>query len=166
MHVRSLSLIAATASVAAASALAHHDAPPDQAPRPLATREALPPAAVPESRARWLARLVTHITKYKRYPYGLEEDRGGDVVITFLLDRTGHVVSARVVKTSGDTILDDAALAMVQRADPVPQPPQQVTDEGLNFVLPVRFVPRSTMCTGNTATAELCEQHPPLPQQP
>jgi hypothetical protein len=35
------------------------------------------------------------------------------------------------------------ALAMVRRSDPVPQPPPQVADEGLNFTLPVIFRARA-----------------------
>ena len=34
---------------------------------------------------------------------------------------------------------DEAALAMLKRADPVPQPPPLVADEGLSFTLPVVF---------------------------
>ena len=57
----------------------------------------------------------------------------------FALDRMGHVLSASIVKGSGDAAFDEAALAMVRRSDPVPQPPPLVADEGLNFTLPVIF---------------------------
>jgi TonB family protein len=56
-----------------------------------------------------------------------------------VLDRLGHVVSATVVKGSGDPVFDKAALAMVHRSDPVPPPPPLVADEGLSFTLPVVF---------------------------
>jgi TonB family protein len=49
------------------------------------------------------------------------------------------VLSASIVKGSGDAAFDQAALAMVRRSDPVPQPPPLVADEGLNFTLPVIF---------------------------
>ncbi len=51
----------------------------------------------------------------------------------------GRVVSASVIKSSGDESFDTAALAMVQRANPVPRPPPLVADEGLSFSLPVVF---------------------------
>ena len=51
----------------------------------------------------------------------------------------GHVLSTSIVKGSGDVAFDEAALAMVRRSDPVPQPPPLVADEGLNFTLPVIF---------------------------
>ena len=52
---------------------------------------------------------------------------------------TGHVLSTHIIKGSGDASFDQAALAMMRRADPVPQPPPLVADEGLNFTLPVIF---------------------------
>ena len=38
-------------------------------------------------------------------------------------DRLGHVISTRIVESSGDTAFDAAALDMVKRSDPVPAPP-------------------------------------------
>jgi len=46
---------------------------------------------------------------------------------------------ASIVRGSGDTSFDNAALAMLQRSDPVPAPPALVADEGLSFTLPVVF---------------------------
>jgi TonB family protein len=51
----------------------------------------------------------------------------------------GHVLSASIVKGSGDTAFDEAALAMVRKSDPVPMPPPLIADEGLSFTLPVIF---------------------------
>ena len=59
--------------------------------------------------------------------------------MSFVLDRTGHILSSRIVRGSGDASFDAAALAMLQRSDPVPQPPPRVADEGLNFTMPVIF---------------------------
>jgi len=55
------------------------------------------------------------------------------------LDRTGRVLSTSIVKGSGDAALDEAALAMIRRSDPMPQPPPAVADEGLTFTLPLIF---------------------------
>lgn len=89
-------------------------------------------------RVTWEKELVAHFDKYKRYP----SDRvmqSAEVVVSFVLDRIGHVLSSRIVKGSGDASFDDAALAMLQRSDPVPPPPPLVADEGLTFTLPVIF---------------------------
>jgi protein TonB len=49
------------------------------------------------------------------------------------------VLAASVVKGSGDNSFDEAALAMIRRADPVPPPPPLVADDGLTFTMPVIF---------------------------
>ena len=61
------------------------------------------------------------------------------MTVSFTIDRTGHVVSTAIAKSSGDPSFDAAALAMMQRSDPVPAPPALVADEGLTFVVPVVF---------------------------
>ena len=60
-------------------------------------------------------------------------------MVSFVLDRMGHVISKRIVKGSGDAAFDAAALDMLQRSDPVPAPPPLVADDGLTFSLPVIF---------------------------
>jgi periplasmic protein TonB len=89
-------------------------------------------------RVTWEKELAAHLNKYKRYPVD-RVMRAAEVVVSFELDRVGHVMSTRVVKGSGDAAFDDAALAMMQRSDPVPPPPPVVADEGLIFTLPVIF---------------------------
>jgi TonB family protein len=89
-------------------------------------------------RTTWQKELAVHLEKYKRYPADRAPQKA-EIVVRFVLDRTGHVVSAEVAKSSGDTAFDDAALAMMRRADPVPAPPPLVADEGLTFSMPVIF---------------------------
>jgi protein TonB len=89
-------------------------------------------------RATWTRELVAHLDRHKRYP-AERQQKTAEIVISFELDRTGHVVSTSIAKGSGDTAFDQAALAMVRRSDPVPPPPPLVADEGLSFTLPVIF---------------------------
>jgi protein TonB len=89
-------------------------------------------------RATWQKELIAHLDKHKRYP-AERALKGAEILVGFALDRMGHVLSASIVKGSGDDAFDQAALAMVRRSDPVPQPPPLVADEGLNFTLPVIF---------------------------
>lgn len=89
-------------------------------------------------RATWQKELAAHLDKYKRYPAD-RTMQSAEVVVSFLLDRLGHVVSTQVVKGSGDAAFDNAAIAMLRRSDPVPPPPPLVADEGLTFTLPVIF---------------------------
>jgi TonB family protein len=89
-------------------------------------------------RATWQKELIAHLDKHKRYPAD-RPLKSAEILVGFALDRMGHVLSASIVKGSGDAAFDEAALAMVRRSDPVPQPPPLVADEGLNFTLPVIF---------------------------
>ncbi len=89
-------------------------------------------------RATWQKELVAHLDKHKRYP-SERQQKAAEIYVRFTLDRLGHVLSTAIEKSSGDTAFDEAALAMVRRSDPVPQPPPLVADEGLSFTLPVIF---------------------------
>jgi TonB family protein len=89
-------------------------------------------------RATWTKELIAHLDKHKRYP-AERQQKTAEIIVSFVLDRTGHVLSSSIAKGSGDTAFDEAALAMIKRSDPVPQPPPLVADEGLNFTLPVIF---------------------------
>ena len=89
-------------------------------------------------RATWQKELIAHLDKHKRYP-AERSLKSAEILISFALDRMGHVLSTTIVKGSGDAAFDQAALAMVRKSDPVPPPPPAVADEGLSFTLPVIF---------------------------
>ena len=90
------------------------------------------------ARVTWQKELVAHLDKHKRYP-AARSQKSAEILVSFALDRLGRVVSATIVKGSGDTVFDEAALAMLKRSDPVPPPPPMVADEGLSFTVPVIF---------------------------
>ena len=89
-------------------------------------------------RATWQKELIAHLDKHKRYP-AERSLKSAEILVSFALDRMGHVLSTSIVKGSGDAAFDQAALAMVKKSDPVPPPPPAVADEGLSFTLPVIF---------------------------
>jgi periplasmic protein TonB len=109
---------------------------------PQGTRSVAPAQGTGETaqkvRATWQKELIAHLDKHKRYP-AERTLKSAEILVGFALDRMGHVLSASIVKGSGDDAFDQAALAMVRRSDPVPPPPPLVADEGLNFTLPVIF---------------------------
>lgn len=93
-------------------------------------------------RTTWQKQLMAHLDKHKRYPAD-RNMKSAEILVGFVLDRMGHVLSASIVKGSGDPAFDEAALSMIHRSDPVPPPPPLVADEGLNFTLPVIFKVKS-----------------------
>jgi TonB family protein len=109
---------------------------------PLATNSVAPAQGTGETarrlRTTWQKQLIAHLDKHKRYPTE-RVHKSAEIVVGFALDRMGHVLTATIVKGSGDSAFDEAALSMIRRSDPVPPPPPPVADDGLNFTLPVIF---------------------------
>jgi TonB family protein len=124
------------------SVAAEATATPSSEAIPVGPRSVAPAIGTGESarrmRATWTKELIAHLDKHKRYP-AERQQKTAEIIVSFVLDRTGHVLSTSIAKGSGDTAFDEAALAMIKRSDPVPQPPPLVADEGLNFTLPVIF---------------------------
>jgi protein TonB len=134
-----LSAVQATASVESAAVEATatpsvDDAPVDRSQAPVQGAG----KALQRMKASWFAQLSAHFDKHKRNP-PLQKFRNARVMIDVTFDRLGHVVSSSIAESSGDAAYDEAAMAMLRRSDPVPQPPPLVADEGLHFVLPVNF---------------------------
>jgi protein TonB len=128
---------ASTESIAAeATATPSTEAVPER-PRSVAPAQGTGESAR-RMRATWQKELVAHLDKHKRYP-AERVRKSAEILVGFALDRMGHVLSTSIVKGSGDAAFDEAALAMVRRSDPVPQPPPLVADNGLSFTLPVIF---------------------------
>jgi periplasmic protein TonB len=129
-------------SASTESVAAEATAIPSSESVPQGERSAAPAQGTGESarrmRATWQKELVAHLDKHKRYP-AERSQKSAEIVVSFALDRLGHVLSASIVKGSGDSAFDQAAIAMVRRSDPVPPPPPLVADEGLSFTLPVIF---------------------------
>ena len=94
-------------------------------------------AEAQRARAAWRRGLVAHIERQKRYPAGAE--RATDIVVSFRIDHQGRLIALEIAKGSGDARYDQAALDMVRRADPMPQPPAEVPDENLRFRIPISF---------------------------
>jgi TonB family protein len=91
--------------------------------------------------ASWQQALVARVARFQRYP-AQAKGATGVVNLSFSIDRQGHVLNGRVIKSSGSAVLDTEALSLLTRAAPLPPPPAAAPDGDLTFVLPIRFVPR------------------------
>jgi TonB family protein len=94
--------------------------------------------SVVRQRVTWQKELGAHFNKFKRYP-AERTMQSAEVIVNFVLDRVGHLLSARVVKGSGDAAFDEAALEMLRRSDPLPRPPSAIPDADLSVTVPVDF---------------------------
>jgi protein TonB len=88
----------------------------------------------------WQTTLVRHLEQYKRYPSAAQA-RGeeGVVLLGFTVDRTGHVLEHRIVRSSGHPALDDEVMAMIERAQPLPPFPATMAEAKLDLTVPIRF---------------------------
>ncbi len=94
----------------------------------------------PKAIIRWQGLLAAHVERFKRYP-ATARSRGehGTATVAFTIDREGRLLSSRIVESSGSAALDQETLAMLARAQPMPRPPDGLSDTELTFVVPVRF---------------------------
>jgi protein TonB len=71
------------------------------------------------------AEVAARLAQKRFYPNAARRDRlTGRATVSFTLNASGRVTEARVVRSAGSRILDDAALEMVRRAAPYPPIPR------------------------------------------
>jgi protein TonB len=55
------------------------------------------------------------------------------------MDRDGRVLGYSIVRSSGRPALDNEALAMIERASPLPPAPPEIREQVVQLVVPVHF---------------------------
>jgi protein TonB len=125
------------ASLTSAPSTAEQQAARAAAPMPGASSHN--PDAVPN----WKSQLLARLERYKRYP-SQAQSRGeqGVAQLAFSVDRSGGVHHARIVRSSGSSLLDDATLALVESAAPLPPPPPELHGAQIAIVVPIRYTIR------------------------
>jgi periplasmic protein TonB len=115
---------------------------PSAAPQRADHAAAPMPGASGDSNAmpNWRSQLVSRLERYKRYP-SEAQSRGeaGVAQLAFSIDRSGGVHNARIVRSSGSTLLDRETLALVERAQPLPPPPPEASGSQIAVVVPIRY---------------------------
>lgn len=77
-----------------------------------------------DSRRSYFNIVKLRIEHCKKYPRAARQKRiQGAVTVRFVVTMEGHINTARVMKSSGSSILDRAAVKAVQDAAPFPKPP-------------------------------------------
>ena len=66
----------------------------------------------------------------------------GTVLLKFTVGPKGELLSRTVQRSSGSKILDDAAMAALDRAAPFPPLPQEIASGPLEVQVPFRFITR------------------------
>jgi len=89
----------------------------------------------------WKEKIVIQLASKKEFPPGATSQRG-TAKVKFVIDRRGKLISRELVESAGSELLDAAALRMVERAEPFPEPPAEVSDDRFTFTVPVVFADR------------------------
>jgi periplasmic protein TonB len=132
--------------------------PPDETPALVPIPAAKPPEQAEEARLpaprtaeqvkggapriepSWQTSLVRQLQRYKRYPpEARSRNEQGIVLLSFSLDRSGHVLAHRILKPSGYADLDAEVMAMIMRAEPLPPFPDSMPQARLDLTVPIRF---------------------------
>jgi periplasmic protein TonB len=69
---------------------------------------------------RWNHLVSARLQQNKRYPAAAARGEQGTVTFAFVVNAKGEILSKRIVRSSGHPTLDDEAMAMLQRAQPLP----------------------------------------------
>lgn len=94
----------------------------------------------PYAMLNWKSQLVARLERSKRYPSEARvRGEQGVAQLAFSIDRHGGVHHARIIHSSGFGLLDEATLALVARAQPLPSPPPELAGAEIAIVVPIRY---------------------------
>ncbi|MEE4450560.1 TonB family protein [Novosphingobium resinovorum] len=109
---------------------------PESKPAPYAPQ-------VSTGKPTWEGLVLGALNKVKRYPRDAHFARQQGVsYIRFIMNREGKVLSVRIERSSGFRSLDQEALSLPKRAQPLPKPPEDVKGDTIELVVPVEFFMR------------------------
>jgi protein TonB len=103
-----------------------------RAEKPVAPRAGT--TAARNAMVNYASTLSAHLQRFKRPAKGR-----GTVVVNFTVNRSGKVVARSVVRSSGSSVVDAEAMAMIERAQPMPPFPAAVSQSEESFVQAIRF---------------------------
>lgn len=105
-----------------------------------AVREAPPVPVQSVAIPNWQGELQAHLEQHKRYPRTARmRHQEGMAVVRFVMDREGRIISVKLERASGAETLDEESLALLDRAQPLPPPPEEVSGNRIEVIVPVQF---------------------------
>ena len=104
---------------------------------------AMPCYAQTDVVAEWQKQLAIRLNGSKRFPPEAV-GKGGTAKVGFVADRSGKLISSWLLESTGLPVLDAAALAMVDRAQPFPAPPPETDGDRLKLAFQAIFVEQTS----------------------
>jgi protein TonB len=108
----------------------------------------------PHVEPSWQTALFRQLYQYKRYPSDTQSQ--GQVLLSFRVDRSGHVLNREIVtadhgrvvseieRNSGHRERDNAATSMIDRAQPLPRFPDSMAQATLDLIAPISLPVKPT----------------------
>ena len=104
---------------------------------PMEGTSSITPSQAPAS---WQSILLRHLEHHKRYPREARRNRQEAIVyVRVKINRDGTVINYQLEKNCPYEPLNQATLALIARAQPLPPPPETITGETIEFVVPVEY---------------------------
>ncbi|WEK06031.1 MAG: energy transducer TonB [Candidatus Devosia phytovorans] len=89
---------------------------------------------------QWQSQVLGMIERAKRYPQDAQRRREeGTIRVKFVIDRSGTVLSASILQSSGHAALDEAARELINRLPKLPPPPATITANPISLEVAVNF---------------------------
>lgn len=84
--------------------------------------------------------LRSWLERHKRYPQeARNQSQQGIVLLSFVMDRSGRVLSHRIQRGSGHDLLDSEVRSLIARAQPLPSIPDMMGKSQMAVTVPIQF---------------------------
>lgn len=98
------------------------------------------PPADPHAVPNWQSQVLGRLQRAKQYPESARSSGDqGTAIVTFVLDRVGHVLSVTLRRSAGSPALDAEAIELIHRAAPLPPPPEAISGTTITLTVPISF---------------------------
>src|SRR5215212_10992626 len=98
----------------------------------------LPAHAETDDIKEWHKQTRTQLMSNTRFPPA-GRDQTGTAKVGFVLDRQGKLVSHWLVESTGNRVLDEESLAILERTQSFPMPPPDLKEDQLTFAIPFDY---------------------------
>jgi protein TonB len=88
----------------------------------------------------WLSAFAAQIRRAATYPAG--SNGSGTAQVSVTVARNGRLVSHRLTSSSGSPVLDHAAMAAIERAQPFPPFPASMPEAQITRTVPLHMRPQ------------------------